>query len=104
MGRRSEINRDEHYDAIVPEMPHSRREVFLELRSSEPRGLTRYELAERLRRPVSSICGRMKELEDSGMVVDTDETRPTTYGGKAVVMRIAPAHRTEKPTQMEFSF
>jgi predicted transcriptional regulator len=70
------------------------------LDDAEPRGLTRYELAERTNRPVSSVCGRINELEKLGLVNEADESRPTPYGGNAVVMRIADAHRTVKQMTM----
>jgi hypothetical protein len=100
MGRTSEQNRNDHYDAILATTPRSRAEVFLALADAEPRGLTRYELAELLKRPVSSICGRVHELEQSELVVETEDKRDTPFGGTSVVLRIAANLRIVKQMTM----
>jgi predicted transcriptional regulator len=100
MGSTSEQNRNDHYDAILATTPRSRAEVFLALADAEPRGLTRYELAEKLKRPVSSICGRVHELEQTDLIVETDDKRQTPYGGESVVLRIAPQYRIVKQMRM----
>ena len=100
MGAISTENRNAHYLAIQPTLTSSQLQVLIALDAAEPRGLTRYELADRTNRPVSSVCGRINELEKLGLVTEADESRPTPYGGNAVVMRIADAHRTVKQMTM----
>lgn len=94
MGIIARDNRNAQYDAILTTLPKSRAEVLAKLAECEPTGgATRHELSQYLNRPLSSICGRMAELESAGLVVETEEKRETQFGGMAVVMRIAPSLR-----------
>jgi len=100
MARISEQNRNDHYDAILATAPQSRARVFLALADAEPRGLTRFELAQVTKLPVSSICGRVNELEKTNLIVETDEKRDTPNGGTSVVLRIADHLRVVKQMTM----
>ncbi len=100
MARISEQNRNDHYDAILATTPRSRAQVFLALADAEPNGLTRYELAELLKRPVSSICARVHELEEQKLITETEDKRDTQYGGTSVVLRIAANLRIVKQMTM----
>lgn len=79
-------------------MSESKRQILecLETRG----GMTREELAAELRKPLTTICGRVRELEQAGAVVSTAETRPTQYGRPASVVRIREQPR---PTQLELA-
>lgn len=64
-----------------------------------PSGLTRHEIAEALGMQLSSVCGRVNELEhcDPPLVVSTKETRKTDVGNKpATVVRLV---YDDRPTQ-----
>lgn len=71
---------------------------IVEFLLSRPGGATRHEIAAALGMPLSSVAGRVCELETEGWVVSTEETRPTPYGKTATVVRVT--HR-EKPIQLE---
>lgn len=66
--------------------------------TSRPAGATRHEIAAALGMPLSSVAGRVCELEAEGFVRSTEETRPTPYGKTATVVQVT--HR-EKPIQLE---
>jgi predicted ArsR family transcriptional regulator len=65
---------------------------------ARPGGATRHEIAEALGMPLSSVAGRVCELEAEGLVISTEETRPTPYGKTATVVKVT---RREKPVQLE---
>ena len=56
----------EAYNSIIEALPSARAKVFHFLKERE--GLTRQELAFASHIPLSSICGRIKELIDLGVV------------------------------------
>ena len=72
-----------------------------DLLTIKPNGLTRHEIAAELGVPLSSVCGRVKELEEAGFVHSTAETRATQHGKPATVVKLT--HR-DKPVQLEFVF
>ena len=90
MGKLAELVRDSTYQEILGEVTGVHREVIEKLRSLGSVGATRHELAQMLNRPISSMCGRVNELEHAGIVIETGETRPTQYGKEATVVRLAP--------------
>ena len=71
---------------------------IVELLLARPDGLTREEIADEVFRPLSSICGRVAELEKAGLVVSTADTRPTRYGRHATIVRIK-----ERPAPVQLS-
>ena len=50
-------------------------------------GLTRHEIAERCGLPLSSVCGRVRSLVLSGHLLERGDTRPTSHGCPAKVVR-----------------
>lgn len=90
MSVHSEANRNEVFYALE-ELPTVKRRI-VELLESRVRGLTRHEIAAELVLPLSSVCGRVSELETEGWLYSTDETRTTQYGKRATVVKIK--HRT----------
>jgi predicted ArsR family transcriptional regulator len=96
MSLESETNRDRVYHAL-----HALSEVkqrILGLLERKPNGLTRHEIAAELGMPLSSVCGRVKQLEEDGWVHSTAETRQTQYGKPATIILLT--HR-DKPVQLE---
>ena len=90
MGKLAELVRNSTYQEILGEVSGVHREVVEKLRELGGTGATRHELAQLLRRPISSMCGRINELETAGIVVETGMTRATQYGKLASVVRLAP--------------
>ncbi len=99
MSEHSEANRDNVFRSLE-ELPAVKRKIC-ELLEQSPNGLTRHEIADALVMPLSSVCGRIKELEGDGWVHSTAETRATQYGKTATVVCIT--HRS-RPIQTEFVF
>lgn len=101
MGSFAEHVRDSTYQEILGEVSGVHREVVEKLRDLGSHGATRHELAMMLKRPISSMCGRVNELEKAGIVVETGETRETQYGKLASVVRLAPRLCGERMVQQE---
>jgi predicted transcriptional regulator len=89
MGKLAELVRDATYQEILGEVTGVHREVLKKLRELGEIGATRHELAQMLNRPISSMCGRIHELEEAGLVVESGETRITQYGKEATVVRLS---------------
>lgn len=89
MGAVAKANRNEHYYAVLRDLPQLRALVLDAISDSGDHGATRHELASQLRRPLSSICARVNELESAGLVVETGGARETEYGGTATVLRLS---------------
>lgn len=70
--------------------------VIEKLRELGSRGATRHELAEMLNRPISSMCGRINELEKAKLVVENGETRPTQFGKEATVIVLVGMRQTPR--------
>lgn len=96
MSVHSETNRDEVFYALE-NLPKVKRRIC-ELLELHANGCTRHEMAAELSMPLSSVCGRVKELEQAGFVYSTEETRETPHGKPATVVCLR--HRT-KPVQLE---
>lgn len=92
-------NRNATFHALE-ELPKVKRRI-VDLLRTEPNGLTRHEIGERLGLPLSTVCGRVSELEKTNWVFSTDDTRETPYGKQATVVRLR-CH--EKPVQQQFPF
>lgn len=96
MSIESETNRDRVYHALQ-DLPDVKQRI-VRLLERKPNGLTRHEIAAELGLPLSSVCGRVKELESDGWVHSTGETRETQYGKPATV--VCMTHRN-RPVQLE---
>lgn len=96
MSVHSETNRDRVFHSLE-ELPEVKRRI-VQLLERKPNGLTRHEMAAELAMPLSSVCGRVKELEQAGWVYSTEHTRETPHGKPATVVCLT--HR-EKPVQLE---
>lgn len=90
MGKLGKLVRDATYHDVLGEVAGVQREVVQKLRELGSAGATRHELAKMLNRPISSMCGRIAELEHRGIVIESGETRQTQYGKEATVVRLAP--------------
>lgn len=91
MGKIAEQNRNATYYSVLSDQPKVRRDVLEAIADSGSDGITRHELADKLRRPLSSMCARVSELEDAGHVVETSRSRQTQYGGSATVVVLSPS-------------
>lgn len=99
MSVHSETNRNAVLDSLDA-LPKVKRRI-VELLLANPNGLTRHEIGERLGLPLSTVCGRVTELEKDYWVFSTEETRQTQYGKPATIVRV---RSSEKPIQQQFSF
>ena len=50
--------------------------------------LTNYEISDELDMPLSSVCGRVRELQVLDLVIDSGLRRKTKYGKQAIVWQI----------------
>ena len=48
---------------------------------------TNYEISDELEMPLSSVCGRVHELQELNLVVNSGMTRKTKYGKRAIVWK-----------------
>ena len=67
---------------IKPKIKTKREEVyeFIKFQSS-----TNYEIADELDMPLSSVCGRVHELQELNLIENSGKTRKTKYGKQAIV-------------------
>ena len=67
---------------IKPKIKTKREEVyeFIKFQAS-----TNYEIADELDMPLSSVCGRVRELQVLDLVIDSGLRRKTKYGKQAIV-------------------
>ena len=67
---------------IKPKIKTKREEVyeFIKFQAS-----TNYEISDELDMPLSSVCGRVRELQVLNLVEDSGERRKTKYGKQAIV-------------------
>jgi DNA-binding transcriptional regulator GbsR (MarR family) len=56
---------------------------FVKLKAS-----TNYEISDELEMPLSSVCGRIRELQILNLVENSGLTRKTKYGKQAIVWSI----------------
>jgi len=68
--------------SVKPKIRTKREEVyeFIKFQAS-----TNYEIAYELDMPLSSVCGRVRELQVLNLVEDSGERRKTKYGKQAIV-------------------
>jgi predicted transcriptional regulator len=84
MSVNGEANRDAvFFDLAVEDCSKSQRSI---LKALEQGGLTRHEIAEACKMPLSTVCGRISELEEKGLVRTSTEKRSTQYGKPATVV------------------
>jgi len=61
----------------------TKRELVFELLKTQP--FTNYEISDELEMPLSSCCGRIRELQILNLVENSGLTRKTKYGKQAIV-------------------
>ncbi len=69
---------------IKPKIKTKRELVFLLLKTQS---LTNYQISDELEMPLSSVCGRVHELQELNLVKDSGLRRKTKYGKQAIVWR-----------------
>ena len=70
---------------IKPKIKTKRELVFLLLKTQS---LTNYQISDELEMPLSSVCGRVHELQELNLVEDSSLRRKTPYGKTAIVWKI----------------
>lgn len=80
------VSRNETYVETLPNHNKQAGLVLAAIASSGLDGMTREELAAKLRLSIGSICGRVRELKETGVVIDTERRRPTSNGKSAAVI------------------
>ena len=84
MSSNGEANRDlAYFDLAQETLSRTQRAI---LKALEKEGLTRHELAEVCKMPLSSVCGRVSYLEEIGLVKTTPEKKLTQYGKPATIV------------------
>jgi hypothetical protein len=83
------LNRNDTYVATAPRHTGDRLRVMNHLESIGAYGATRDELSITLSMPLTTVCGRVRELLDLGAVIETDQRRVTRTGSTAVVLQAA---------------
>jgi len=69
---------------IKPKIKTKRELVFLLLKTQS---LTNYQISDELEMPLSSVCGRVHELQELNLVKDSGLRRKTPYGKTAIVWK-----------------
>jgi hypothetical protein len=67
---------------IKPKIKTKREEVYDLIKLN---ALTNYEISDELDMPLSSVCGRVRELQVLDLVIDSGLRRKTKYGKQAIV-------------------
>ena len=70
---------------IKPKIKTKREQVyqFVKLKAS-----TNYEISDELELPMSSVCGRVHELQELNLLEDSGIRRKTPYGKTAIVWKL----------------
>tara|TARA_R100000935_G_scaffold50002_3_gene75706 strand:+ start:63 stop:359 length:297 start_codon:yes stop_codon:yes gene_type:complete len=70
---------------IKPKIKTKREQVyqFVKLKAS-----TNYEISDELEMPLSSVCGRVHELQELNLLEDSGIRRKTPYGKTAIVWKL----------------
>ena len=71
--------------SVKPKIKTKREQVY-DLIKLNP--LTNYQIADELEIPLSSVCGRVRELQILNLVEDSGLRRETKYGKQAIVWRV----------------
>ena len=84
MSKNGTANRDLAYlDFALDKLSRAQTAI---LQALEQEGLTRHELAEVCNMPLSSVCGRVSELEEIGLVKTSSDKRLTQHGKPATIV------------------
>jgi len=67
---------------INPKIKTKREQVYNLIKLN---ALTNYEISDELEMPLSSVCGRVHELQELNLVENSGLTRKTKYGKQAIV-------------------
>ena len=71
--------------SVKPKIKTKREQVY-QLIKLNP--LTNYQIADELDMPLSSVCGRVHELQELNLVENSGLTRETKYGKQAIVWQL----------------
>jgi hypothetical protein len=70
---------------IKPKIKTKREQVYDLIKLN---ALTNYQISDELEMPLSSVCGRIRELQILNLVEDSGLRRETKYGKQAIVWRV----------------
>jgi len=101
MSLASIANRNATYYEILPTLSTSKQMILRELQRLGEHGATRHELAKLTGLPLSSVCGRIADLEAARMVDSTHRVRDTEYGKSATVVVLVPGLVDSRLVQKE---
>jgi hypothetical protein len=85
-GRHARETRANAYAAAMPRRQRRRDAIELHVAGCGARGATRWEIADALAIPYTSVCAPVLDLLTSGRLRETPQTRPTAYGSPAAVI------------------
>jgi hypothetical protein len=83
----------ESYHVMGPKLGEQQRRIVSYLAKYAHRDFTRAELAEGLGLPVSSVCGRVKELMQAHILVEGQRRPDRRTGIASHPLRLAPAQQ-----------
>ena len=69
---------------VKPKIKTKREQVYDLIKLN---ALTNYEISDELEMPLSSVCGRCRELQELNLVIDSGLRRKTKYGKQAIVWK-----------------
>jgi len=70
------------YNKQKPKLKTKREQVYDLIKLN---ALTNYEISDELDMPLSSVCGRVHELQELNLIENSGKTRKTKYGKQAIV-------------------
>lgn len=79
-------NKREVLEQTRPKHHGDRQRIVVLLQELGDLGATRHEIADRLRLPLTTVCGRVNELKKMGEVTEPGTRRLTPHGKTAVVV------------------
>lgn len=75
----------EAWEAIQESLPESRRSVLRMIENSGNQGITTFDIAKKLMMPINCISGRVTELNDVGIVMDSGRRGVNPSGKRAIL-------------------
>ena len=76
------------FNSVRPVTAKRKKLILARLEEAGAEGRTRYEIAEELKILVQSICGLVRQMVETGHVVELGDTRPAPSGSAAKIVRL----------------
>jgi hypothetical protein len=90
------------YASLNPELAGRRRDVFRAIALAGRYGRALFEVSLTLNIPVHCVSGRITELADAGLIVDSGARRRNPYTHKSVIVWVATSVTCDPGGQMRF--